>query len=113
MRILYILNNCGKEFGRQTVIDSLDNPKLLPTLLQHARDTHSQKRTLNLQFIISVLLKNNLNFSNLLVIEIPDIFIESIKNKDVIEKEEACCKAPWCTNYNLPKGFVMRVRFIL
>lgn len=99
IRVLFILNRQKPTFNRDVVEEAISNKWVLPTLLQHARESLSNKRTLHISFILSVLYQNNISMGEFLSIKVPGKFISSLRNKPVLKKDEVYCIAPWCKNY--------------
>lgn len=106
MRSLFIINRQKLIFDRDFVEKTLYNKRMLPTLLQHARESLSNKRTLHISFILSVLYENNISMKEFLNIKIPNDFTISVKNKVSLKKDEVCCIAPWCKNYMKKESLV-------
>ena len=102
MRLLYFLNNQSPLFQRQIVASNMKNPKILNTLLQHARGSLSQKRTLHLSTFLTELKDRQVSPYSFWNISIPQAFIDSVHFKPPKMSHELACIAPWCENYNLP-----------
>ncbi len=100
LKALYILNKKNLLFDRYLVSRNMKNSKMLPTLLQHARGTLVQERTIHLQFILSIAYSNNISLQDFLNHELPQSFLDSILLKPDTKQETPCCKAAWCNNYN-------------
>lgn len=107
IRILFILNKAQSIFDREVIQNSLNGREMLPTVLQHARESLSNKRTMHLSFILSVLYENNTSIDKFLNMKVPEDFIASIRNKTTLKKDEVCCIAPWCKNY-MKKGMLVK-----
>ncbi len=105
-KILYILNDKEDDFNRELVCRNIPNPKLVPTLLQHARETLSQERTIYLKFIISLLVDKHISFKEFYEMNLPEEFIETLLKKPKKYMEEPYCKAPWCKNYKVQDSLV-------
>ncbi len=101
LKIIYVLNGQNKVYNRETVCKNISDSQLVPTLLQHARGTLSQERTINLKFILSVLEEENISFKEFYELELPEEFVNSLLVKQPKYEEESFCKAPWCKNYNV------------
>jgi len=104
MRLLYLLCRRKSFFDRQLVEASL--PSVLPTLLQHARDSLSQKRTLHLSFLLNTLYEHHLSINNFLQTTVPDSFVESVRQEVVRRADQLSCLAPWCDGYQRPGTLV-------
>lgn len=104
MRILYLL--CGRRslFERQLAEEAL--PSVLPTLLQHARGSLSQKRTLHLSFLLYTLYENRLSMNEFLQTTVPDSFVDSVRQGMVRRSDQLACLAPWCEGYQIPGTLV-------
>ncbi|MCF8567089.1 TniQ family protein [Alicyclobacillus tolerans] len=101
-RLLYILCGYGNNFDRQTAESALPNPSVLPTLLQHARETLRTNRALHLSFLLSVLLTHNVSMSEFLEMEVPQTFIDSLREEKVRKYDQFSCQAPWCSGDDRP-----------
>lgn len=99
MRVLYILNS------KQSIIqeENLDEKSIsnLATLLQHARNSLSHKRTLHLSILLTILYEEQLTMDEFLVMNLPHKFIDSIRQKNVPRHEQYFCIALWCQNYRV------------
>jgi hypothetical protein len=99
MRILYILNS------KQSIIqeENLDENRIpnLATLLQHARNSLSHKRTLHLSILLKTLYEKQMTMDEFLTMNLPQKFIDSIRQKGVSRHEQYFCVAPWCQNYRV------------
>lgn len=104
MRLLYLL--CGRQshFDRHLVEALL--PSVLPTLLQHARDSHSQKRILHLSFLLNTLHEHHFTITEFLQTTVPDSFVESVRQRMVRRADQLSCLAPWCGGYQRPGTLV-------
>lgn len=100
MKVLYILNNNEGTLNKDILRYNLINSRIIPTILQHARDTLSYKRTLHLSFLLSILYERNISMENFLNLKIPETFNKSVVLPDASKKEEVGCLAPWCKNFN-------------
>ncbi|MUK89316.1 hypothetical protein GMD78_13135 [Ornithinibacillus sp. L9] len=99
IRVLYILNSYQPKFHRGIVESNMKEPKSLPTLLQHARGTLSQERTLHLSYILRILYENDISMEKFLGLSVKESFINSIRGKTVLKSDQFSCMAPWCANY--------------
>ncbi|MCX7922243.1 MAG: TniQ family protein [Clostridia bacterium] len=106
LKALYLLNKKKLEFDRELIYMNIENPKLLPTLLQHARGTLTQKRTIHLQFILSILLKENMSMQKFYDLELPQSFVNAVLIKPDSIKEKPRCKAPWCINSSVDDSLI-------
>lgn len=80
---------------------------VLPTLLQHARDSLSQQRTLHLSFLLNILNKHYHSINEFLEITVPDCFVESVIQGGVVRRtDHLSCLAPWCNGYQRPGTLV-------
>lgn len=100
IRILYLLNNQEENLNIELIENTMQNSGVLPTLLQHARQTLAQERTLHISFILTILKENNIGIKEFLGLEVPSIFSEKVKLKRQSVKDRAFCFAPWCPSYN-------------
>lgn len=107
MRILYTLNKFNTTFNRKNIYNNSKYKNKLPTLLQHARETLTDKRTLSLPFILSTIYDNNISFMQFMKMQIPVEFINSIINNKIARQKEVHCLAPWCKNFE-KKGFLAK-----
>lgn len=99
LRILFILNDFVHSFDKEKVKMKMKEPGKLPTLLQHARGSLSQKRALHISFVLEVLKENNISMKMFLDMKVPKSFVESILIPVKTKKERAFCLAPWCSDY--------------
>lgn len=106
LKILYLLNDKKNDFNRELVCQNIQNPKLVPTLLQHARGTLSQERTIHFKFILSVLTQKYISFKEFYEMTLPEEFIETLLTKPIKDVEESFCKAPWCNKYKVHNSLV-------
>lgn len=104
MRLLYL--HCGRQqyFDRQLI----EAPVLsvLPTLLQHARDSLSQRRTLHLSFLLKTLYEHHHSMNEFLELTVPDSFVESVRQSLVRKADQLSCLAPWCNGFQQPETLV-------
>lgn len=107
IRILYILNSFHPEFHRDYVESNMVNPKTLPSLLQYARGSLAEDRTLHLSFIFRILYENGISMKNFLELNVEESFIKSIRSKNVKKSEQYFCMAPWCSKYG-QRGSLVR-----
>ncbi len=100
IRILYILNFRQTVFDREKVdMVSINSSLSLATLLQHARGSLSQKRTLHFSFILNTLYDTQITMDEFLSMDIPQNFIDSIRQEVVPKYDQLFCIAPWCSSY--------------
>jgi len=102
IKLLFFLNKNKPIFDRRVVCDSLNEEiAKLPTLLQHARNTLSQKRMLELQFLMNILYRADVSIEQFLNITVPKEFRISITEKKQLIKDTLSCTAPWCRHYGI------------
>lgn len=106
-KLLYILNKNQPNFQREVVESSLNVRAKLPSLLQYSRESLSNKRTLHLSFILSILYENNISIEEFLNLYVPNDFVASIRNKKSYKVNQVSCLAPWCKNY-MKKGLLVK-----
>jgi hypothetical protein len=99
-KLLYILNDSECILNKDTLRDNLINSRIIPTILQHARDSLLYKRTIHLSFLFLVLYERNISMKDFLYLEVPDNFAKSVATTIAPKKQEVACLAPWCINYN-------------
>ncbi|MFF2018921.1 TniQ family protein [Paenibacillus sp. NPDC058177] len=99
MKILYILNGCKLEFNRKETRNKVKEATLIH-YLQCARGT-TQKSTLHLRSILSILKVHSVEVGTFLELEVPTEFVASILNPNKVEKKIYTCIAPWCLSYGL------------
>lgn len=104
MRLLFLLGGKKSDFDRKLAEAAL--PSVLPTLLQHARDTLHQKRTLHLSFLLKTLHEHRLSMDEFFQTTIPDSFVESVTQGVVRRSDQLSCLAPWCDGYRQPGTLV-------
>ena len=104
MRLLYLL--CGGKPHFDRSVAEAELPSVLPTLLQHARDSLSQKRTLHLSFLLNTLHDHRFSMHEFLQTTVPDSFINSVRQGVVRRAEQLSCLAPWCGGYQKPGTLV-------
>jgi hypothetical protein len=101
LKALYLLNKKNLLFDREILCQNIKNTKLLPTLLQHARNTLVQDRTIHLKFILAIAFQENIKLQDFFNINLPQGFLNSVLLKPDLKKESPSCRAPWCKNYNI------------
>ncbi|MFX3636700.1 MAG: TniQ family protein [Candidatus Pristimantibacillus sp.] len=99
LRILFILNNSKEHVDLKVIENNMKNSGALPTLLQHARQSLAQDRTLHISFLLSTLKNNEIEIKEFLELELPAIFREAIYSKRISLKDKLFCLAPWCSSY--------------
>ncbi|WP_057776083.1 TniQ family protein [Cytobacillus dafuensis] len=99
IKILFILSNKNSEFDKKQLLKKLKNPGKIPVILQHARGSLSNKRTLHLSFIKEVLCEYRIDINELITLQVPDTFKQSILMKKKIKLASISCIAPWCSNF--------------
>lgn len=104
MRLLYLLSGRQPHFNRQLAEVAL--PSTLPKLLQHARESLSQKRTLHLSFLLNTLHEHHVSMPEFLQTTVPDSFLKSVRQGVVRRAEQLACLAPWCNGYRQPGSLV-------
>ncbi|OMF34609.1 hypothetical protein BK133_12510 [Paenibacillus sp. FSL H8-0548] len=101
IRLLYVIGKSSPVFEREKFVVPIGNPHLLATLLQHARSSLSQKRTLHLSYICKTLFQYGVSMDSFLHLVVPDSFKDSLLEKQVGKKVvRFTCQAPWCKLYN-------------
>ncbi|QIC07173.1 TniQ family protein [Brevibacillus sp. 7WMA2] len=106
LRMLYLINNRQVIFDKKRAISDIQRACKLPTLLQHARDSLKQKRTLHISYILEVLWEKHLDIDDFLNMELPQPFIDSVLNPTRLKKEMLSCQAPWCENLGVDGGLI-------
>lgn len=101
LRLLYLMNKRQVIFDKERVSIELQGASKLPGLLQLARDSLKQKRTLHISFILNVLRENHFEINDLLGLELPHEFIDSVLTPSRLKKDVVACKAPWCVNFGV------------
>ncbi|MED1662769.1 TniQ family protein [Brevibacillus laterosporus] len=104
MRLLYLQSGRQPYFDRQLTEAAVLS--VLPTLLQHARDSLSQKRILHLSFLLNTLHEHQHSMNEFLEITVPDSFVESVRQGVVRRADQLSCLAPWCNGYQRPGTLV-------
>lgn len=112
LRILYLLGDKHPLFDRQKIAAILSNTSVLPTLLQHARDSLSQKRTLHLSFLLNTLHEHHFSMTEFLQTTVPGSFVKSARQGIVRRADQLSCLAPWCHGYQWPGTLVKSKRQI-
>lgn len=106
MKLLYLLNEFGSMYAPDIVSRNLNDASILPTLLQHARGSLTQIRTLHLKFILHCLYKYHMSFSDFAELLVPQQFFGSVHMERITVIEQIACQAPWCRGYNYPGTLV-------
>lgn len=97
IKLLYLLNNRNEVYDLSFVQKRCEKIGLKrASLMQVARKTLSQKRSIHIQTLLKVLLEFNLDFVGFIQIKVPDTILQSLKHDSTIE---AACLSPWCTDY--------------
>lgn len=104
MRLLYLASNKNLQFDRDLITEGFST--VLPTLLQHARESLSQKRTLHLSFILNTLYEHKISMAEFLHVEVPDRFVQSVRRPLTKKVEYLSCQAPWCDSFQKPGSLV-------
>jgi hypothetical protein len=102
IKILFILSNKNNEFDKEQLLMQVKNPGKLPVLLQHARESLSGKRTLHFSYIQEVLYENGISINELINIQVPETFKQSLLKKKEVKLSSLSCIAPWCSNFEKP-----------
>lgn len=106
MRLLYLVGNRNPTFDRKLVETGLYKKSILPTLLQHARNSLSQKRALHLTVLLFTLYEQGISMDEFLHVDVPQSFIGSLKQNKTRIVNQLSCQAPWCTGYEVPGTLV-------
>ncbi|WAH37450.1 hypothetical protein [Alicyclobacillus dauci] len=100
-RLLYLVGGRDSVFNREISMSSLPDPTVLPTLLQHARGSLSEKRTLHLSFLLSTLYEHGIPMLEFVAVNVPQSFLDSLRKEAVRKVDELSCQAPWCNGFQL------------
>lgn len=106
LRLLYLINNKKGIFDKKSAVPHVQGVGKLSTLLQHARDSLKQKRTLHISYVLEVLWENQLDIEEFLNMELPQPFVDSILTPSKTKKEMISCEAPWCENRGVAGGLI-------
>lgn len=106
IRILYLLNNKFQNADFKFIERNMQNPAVLPTLLQHARGSLSHKRTLHISFILNTLKENDIGVEEFLKLEVSSTFIKTLSSKSLLKIDTVSCLAPWCSSYKKPGSLI-------
>ncbi|GED34123.1 TniQ family protein [Brevibacillus centrosporus] len=101
LRILYLINNKQVIFDKIQATSDMQGFGQIPTLLQYARDSLKQKRTLHISYTLDVLWKYKYDIGDFLNMELPQPFIDSVFTSPQSKKEMQSCQAPWCVNFGV------------
>ncbi|MFW2503481.1 TniQ family protein [Clostridium diolis] len=105
-KILYILNKKRSIFDKD-LLNNLNKGKyFLQMILQYARGTTINRKTLHISSIINILFENKISIDDFLKLQVPKEFVVSIKDKKQNKLERISCMAPWCKNYKVNGGLV-------
>lgn len=106
IRLLYVIGNFESAFYRESFSSSIPNKILLASLLQHARGSLSQDRTLHLSFVLQTLYQHGVSIEEFLKLEIPQSFRTSLQYNFGRKVERFMCQAPWCQGYQVPGSLI-------
>ncbi len=103
-KLLYLLNSDEQRFDKQYVSDQLMKITNVSSILQQARGTLSQKRTIHLRTIFEILKLTQTSINQFLTLVVPKSFSNSIiqPHKKILTK--LSCQAPCCDEYRLKKN---------
>ncbi|ASJ56829.1 hypothetical protein BP422_26900 [Brevibacillus formosus] len=101
LRVLYLMNKRQATFDKERVKSMMQGASKLPGLLQLARDSLKQKRTLHISYVFNVLRENQFGIDDLLGLEMPRAFIDSVLMPSRLKKDTVACKAPWCAKFGV------------
>ncbi|MDC3414769.1 TniQ family protein [Terrihalobacillus insolitus] len=96
-KLLFLLNHQKSELDRVLVSENLNEHTSLPTLLQHVRGTKKQQNHLHLEIVLNILSDLHMDFKQLIEVEVPADFEDSLNKK--LKIEGVSCLAPWCSSY--------------
>ncbi|QSO54067.1 TniQ family protein [Alicyclobacillus curvatus] len=105
MKLLYISSGFSHTFDRNGVSGTL-NRSTLQALLQQARGSLHQLRTLHITFLLNFLYAHESSFSTFVELEVPDEFVRSVISEARPLVERLSCRAPWCAGYENPGTLV-------
>lgn len=106
LRVLYLMNKKQDIFDKGRVTSTTQGANKLPGLLQLARDSLKQKRTLHIAYILNVLRESRLGIDDFLDLKLPQKFIDSVLTPSRIKKDTIACKAPWCENFGIEGALI-------
>ncbi|WP_419878240.1 TniQ family protein [Brevibacillus centrosporus] len=104
MRLLYL--QCGRQSYFDRHLKEAAVKSGLPTLLQHARESLSQKRILHLSFLLNTLYEHHYSMNEFFAITVPDSFVDSVRQGAIRRTDQLSCLAPWCNRYQRPGTLV-------
>lgn len=104
LRLLFLLNDREPMFNRARVRERLGDCADLMVLLQHARQTLSQRRTLHLATVFSILMDLDVTMAQFLAMDVPAVFVRSVQDGLEPLQDGLACQAPWCPRYGKPGG---------
>lgn len=105
-RLLYLIGERNSKFDRKLIETCLNKKSILPTLLQHARNSLSQKRVLHLTVLLETLCDQGISIDEFLHVEVPHSFIDSMKQGITRRVDQLSCQSPWCNGNGLPGTLV-------
>jgi hypothetical protein len=102
MMLLYVLNDKKASPDMGYIAAHLrDKKAALQTLLQHARRSLAQSRTLHLSLLVDTLYEFNFRLDEFFNLAVPHQFIDAILQQPMRRIDQLACMAPWCANYRV------------
>jgi len=106
-KILFILNESGTQFNKDTVGKNLMTFGLkLNYLLQIARGTLAQIRAFHIDSLINILQRYRIEMQEFINFKIPSHFNEMLESTHRRHLEQVSCLSPWCLSYMQPGSLV-------
>lgn len=106
LRVLYLMNQRQAIFDKERVKSEMKGASKLAGLLQLARDSLKQKRTLHISYILNLLREKQFGIDDLLKLELPQTFIDSVLIPPRLKKDTVACKAPWCAKFGVEGALI-------
>ncbi|KQX67239.1 TniQ family protein [Paenibacillus sp. Root444D2] len=100
IKLLFIMNGKQPNYNIDVIEQKFDKLGVqASSLMQYARKTLSQTRSVHIHLLLKILYINKLDLTTFFEIEIPSDFRNSIIPNKINKLENAICLSPWCKSY--------------
>lgn len=107
MALLYIFGDKAPVYDKNLLSSSVIKQKSIPGLLQSARGTRYHPSFVHLSTILTIIRLKNMSCKDFSQLNIPRLFVESVRSPKKPLYQRLSCKAPWCEYFN-KKGSLQR-----
>ncbi|MEA4900708.1 TniQ family protein [Desulfitobacterium sp.] len=105
-RILYLANQKNHILDKVLVKNSILSKNSLSTILQQARGSLSNDRAFHISLVLNSLKMFNMNVNDFLSMEVPVLFVDSVRQPLEEKRHQYSCLAPWCINFGKTRVLV-------